>query len=240
MKYEQGAHLIGGFSTRDCTIDFFLRIRSLINKDSQVVDLGAGRAGWFQDDNCRIRVETRNLAPDVKWLTAIDQDLAVLKNRASHEQLVSEAGKINLKSDSVDLVFSDFVLEHVSDCDQFVDELSRILKPGGWFCARTPHKFSYVAMFASLISNSFHNKVISAVQPSRKGIDIFPTYYNFNTLRDVRFRFKGWNNSSFIYKTEPGYFFGKRWVYRVLNMFHYILPAFMCGNVLIFVQKPEL
>lgn len=239
MKYEQGADLVGGFTTRDCTVDFFLRIRSLIDKNSHVVDLGAGRAAWFEDDNCSTRVKIRDLATDVKTLTAIDEDPAVLTNRASHKQLVAIEGRTNLESESVDLIYSDFVLEHISDCEGFVAEINRILKPGGWFCARTPHKFSYIAIFSSMISNKFHAKVLSMVQPSRKEIDIFPTNYKFNTLKDVSKKFSGWQNKSFIYKTDPGYFFGKKWVYNILNLFHHFLPNFLCGNVLIFVRKSK-
>ena len=41
--------LPGGFSTNDGTIDFYLRIRTLVNKNKKVVDLGAGEGRWFND-----------------------------------------------------------------------------------------------------------------------------------------------------------------------------------------------
>ena len=42
MKYDPNANLVGGFSDTDGTINFYLRINSLLNDDSIVLDFGAG------------------------------------------------------------------------------------------------------------------------------------------------------------------------------------------------------
>ena len=42
-----------GFSINDGTIDFYLRIRTLVNKKKKVVDLGAGEGLWFNDKKNR-------------------------------------------------------------------------------------------------------------------------------------------------------------------------------------------
>ena len=39
--------LPGKFSTNDGSIDFYLRIRNLIDKKKVVLDLGAGRGDWY-------------------------------------------------------------------------------------------------------------------------------------------------------------------------------------------------
>lgn len=44
MRYKPCANMVGGFSENDGTIDFYLRINSLIDETSVVLDLGAGRA----------------------------------------------------------------------------------------------------------------------------------------------------------------------------------------------------
>ena len=81
--------LPGGFSTNDGTIDFYLRIRTLVNKNKKVVDLGAGKGQWFNYKKViKIRKSIRYLKKDVKYLYAIDIDQAVLKNKSSHKNLL--------------------------------------------------------------------------------------------------------------------------------------------------------
>lgn len=82
---------MGGFSANDGTIDFYLRIRHLLKNSDAVLDLGAGRGEWYEDDDCRIRVSTRLLKNDVKCLIAADVDPVVLEHNASHNQVVISA-----------------------------------------------------------------------------------------------------------------------------------------------------
>ena len=43
--------LPGKFSTNDGTIDFYLRVRSVIQKSHIILDLGAGAGDWFNNKN---------------------------------------------------------------------------------------------------------------------------------------------------------------------------------------------
>jgi 2-polyprenyl-3-methyl-5-hydroxy-6-metoxy-1,4-benzoquinol methylase len=53
-------------------------------------------------------------------------------------------------NETFDLVVSDSTFEHVSDAEQVASELDRVLKPGGWICARTPNRHGYVALLNRL------------------------------------------------------------------------------------------
>jgi SAM-dependent methyltransferase len=238
MDYDPNSNMVGGFSDNDGTIDFYLRINSLISKDSIVLDYGAGRASWFEDDECKIRHKVRLLKGKVKKLIACDLDYAVLENKASDEQIYLENGKLGVEQNSVDLIICDYVLEHVENVDDFFAQIDNSLVSGGWFCARTPHKYSYVSLAASLISNNFHSKVLRKVQPNRKEIDIFPTHYNMNTLKEITKAFKGWENKSFIFKGDPAYYFGSKAIYEIQKKIHNILPVVICGNLFVFLRKP--
>ena len=57
--------LPGKFSTNDGSIDFYLRIRNLIDKKKVVLDLGAGRGDWYLDNNNRIAKQIQFLKNDV-------------------------------------------------------------------------------------------------------------------------------------------------------------------------------
>ena len=70
-KFNPNANKIGGFSENDGTIDFYARINCLINKDSLVLDFGAGRGAWAEDKSL-FRKRTRSLKGKVKKFYACD------------------------------------------------------------------------------------------------------------------------------------------------------------------------
>ena len=106
------------------------------------------------------------------------------------------------------------------------------------FCARTPHKYSYVAVLARLVKNSSHNRVLSKAQPGRKSEDIFPTQYRLNTLADLSKNFSGFVNHSYIFQPDPAYYFGSEFVYSFLSKAHRLMPKIFSGNIMVFMRKP--
>ena len=81
--FNPNEKLVGEFSSNDGTIEFYLRVKSLINKESTVLDLGAGRAAWFEDDECPTRKDIRLIKGMARKVIAADIDDAVMSNRAS-------------------------------------------------------------------------------------------------------------------------------------------------------------
>lgn len=239
MPYDPYAALPGGYSTNDGTIDFYGRINGLITPSMVVLDIGAGRAAWFEDDPSEYRKAVRLLKGKVAKVIAIDVDEAVLDNKASDENIVMVGGKIPLPDQSVDLIVSDYVLEHVVNPDEFRAEIDRVLRPGGWFCARTPHKYHFVSIMARIISNSRHSRVLNFAQPERKEIDVFPTAYKLNTMGQIRDSFKGYHNKTYIFRSDPSYFFGSKLFFQFLKITNPFVPSVFCGNLFVFLQKPR-
>ena len=97
-----------------------------------------------------------------------------------------ESANWPIEDSSVDLIVCDFVMEHVEAPDQFLSEARRVLKNGGYICLRTPNRWGYVGLAASLNPNRFHAKVTSAVQDGRKEEDVFPTLYHCNSIWKLR------------------------------------------------------
>ena len=149
MLFDPYKNMVGGFSPNDGTIGFYLRVNSIVERDSVVLDLGAGRAAWFNDDPCETRRNTRLLKGKVKEVIAADVDPVVLENLASDKQILIEGGELNLPKDSVDLIVADYVFEHVADVVELADQANHVLKDGGWLCARTPHKINYCLLYTS-------------------------------------------------------------------------------------------
>jgi SAM-dependent methyltransferase len=231
---------LGGFTAYDGTIEFYSRIRALINEDMVVLDFGAGRAAWFEDEDSGFRRSLRSLKGKVKEIIGCDLDPAVLENRAVDRTIVLTRGApLPFADSSIDMVISDYVFEHVENAAELALEIHRILKPGGWVCARTPTKYNYVTIASRAVSNLKHAKILRLVQPSRKAEDVFPTVYELNSRKDVESVFKtsDFDNYSYIYCFEPQYHFGKAWVYRMFRVIHWLLPASLQGNLYIFLKK---
>lgn len=228
---------LGKFALGDGTIDFYLRVRSVIHSDCTVVDLGAGRAAWFEDDQSEIRKNIRHLKPDVGELIAVDVDEAVLSNRSSTRNMLYDGKILPMEDSSADVIVADYVLEHVQDPGEFSTEIRRVLKPGGYFCARTPHKWNYASIGARMISNSRHGAFLSKVQPHRKEMDIFPTAYKLNTIRAIKSTFEQWDDMSYLFRQNPPYYFGKKTVYSILSFLHRLSPIVLVANVFVFLKK---
>jgi hypothetical protein len=79
----------------------------------------------------------------------------------------------------------------VANPELIAHEVARVVRPGGWCCARTPNRQGYIAVAARLLPNSFHRRAIQRLQPGRQDKDVFPTRYRLNTPEDIARHFGG-------------------------------------------------
>jgi SAM-dependent methyltransferase len=230
---------VGGYLAKDGTVEFYGRIRALATRESVVLDFGAGRAAWFEDDQCEYRRTLRLLKGSVLRVVGCDVDGAVMINRAVDSAIVVKPEEpLPLANGSIDLVIADYVFEHVEHPAQLAAELHRVLKPGGWICARTPTRWNYVALCARLVKNVSHARVLKYAQPERKPQDVFPTWYRLNARRQIRRAFsQGFDDHSYLYSNEPQYHFGIAAVYWLFRAVHWVTPTAFHGNLFIFLQK---
>ena len=91
-----------------------------------------------------------------------------------------------------------------------------------------------------LIKNNSHSLFLKYIQPDRKEKDIFPTYYRLNTLRKMREVFKKYDDKSFIYRTEPSYYFGKKSIFYLKKFLGVFLINPLLGNLYIYKRKSTL
>jgi ubiquinone/menaquinone biosynthesis C-methylase UbiE len=164
-------------------------------------------------------------------------DPIVFDNVTTSENRLISGTRFPLEDESVDAVIADWVFEHIENPSDFVNEVNRVLKPGGYLFARTPHKNSYVSLFARAIGNKFHVRILKFVQPSRLNVDVFPTKFRMNTLKKIEQLFPNYRNYNYIFTPKPAYFFGNRELYKILSHLHKHSPGFFCGCIYIFLQK---
>ena len=160
----------GGFTRCDGTIEFYSRVNSLVNSSTILLDYGAGDGKTVLNDVCEYRKNLRDFRKRVRTVFGADVSDAIFENEIIDTPLKIEAdGKIPLLSDSVDIVVSDFVFEHISDPTQVIGEIERVLKPGGILCVRTPNKWSYFGVIVSSLNNSkIYDRFLKASQPEQK------------------------------------------------------------------------
>ncbi len=232
-------HRFGGFTRHDGTVQFYTRVQSLLAVGQTVLDVGCGR-GEYQDDTSAYRRGLRILKRDGLKVIGIDVDDAASANPYLDEfRLIEDLDTWPVEDESVDVVVSDYVLEHVANPDRFFSELTRVLKPGGIFCARTPNAWSYVGILARLIPNRLHAKVTGFAQEGRKSIDVFPTVYACNTRRSVSryLRASGLEPVVYRFEPEPTYASFSPVVYRLTAWLHRLLPPPLQSQLMIFASR---
>ena len=232
---------IDDFSTNDLTISFYSMIRAICLRSEtrpHVLDFGAGRAGWIEDDPSHFRRRLRHLDQDVAHVVAADVDPVVRENQASSERVVLESDKpLPFADSSFDIIIADWTFEHIENVEKIASELARVVRSGGWICARTPNLWGYGSLVSGLVPNRFHIALLRYIQPQRKEIDVFPTFYRLNTISALRRAFPECEVLAIRRAGPPAYHFNRRWAFATWLFVHRILPAFFAPTFLIFIRK---
>lgn len=232
----------GGFSHVDGTIGFYTRINALLQPQMTVLDFGAGRGQGLQDDPVSYRRELRNLRGKCRRVIGADVDPAIRENPGLDEaHVVAPGAELPLEAASVDLIVSDHTFEHITDPGRAAKELDRVLKPGGWICARTPNRWGYIALGASLVPNALHVAVLRRLQPHRKVVDVFPTVYRLNTRAALRryFPTARYQHHSHRHFAEPAYFADSRPLWTLMLLVFRVTPPALAPTWMIFLHKRQ-
>lgn len=230
----------GGYSRVDGSVEFYGRINALVTRHSVVLDFGAGRGKDVTDDPVPYRRSLRALKGKVAEVIGADVDPVVLSNAGvDRAMVIEEHGLIPLPDHSVDVIVSDFCFEHVRSPSHVAKELTRILKPGGWLCARTPNRWGYIGLAANTVPNRFHTALLRRLQPTRKPGDVFPTRYLLNTKRQIRSYFPAstYIDCSYMYDSEPAYFGNSLPITRAARLLLDRAPEALSALLYIFLQK---
>lgn len=150
-------------------------IQRYLREDHVVLDLGAG-AGIVKQMNFRALA---------KRVCGVDPDERVVDNPYLDEGKIGVGESIPYPAETFDLIFTDNVLEHLTDPEAVLREVVRVLKPGGIFLAKTPNKYHYMPLVARLTPHGFH-QFINRLR-GRASVDTFPTRYRINTPGAIRY-----------------------------------------------------
>ena len=229
----------GGYTSRDGSVAFYTRVRAVLPEDAVVVDLGAGRGAWAEDA-VGFRRRVRDLRDVARTVTGVDVDPVVAQNpMLDHAVLIDGRGGLPLRSASVDAVVSDFTFEHIDPPERLAAELARVVKPGGWVCARTPNRSGYIGVGARLVPNRFHVAALRRLQPDRAAVDVFPTRYKMNTIRDLTrlFSDRDWDSAIHVWQGDPTYSGRSRLLWTVGAFAPRLVPRRLGPMLFVFLQR---
>lgn len=161
-----------------------------------VLHLGAGRDKLKVLDICRGNSK----------LISLDIDFQELICNSNKSKIAGNAYHLPFKNKTFDLILSEAFFEHIKDPEIILSECFRVSKIGSRLIFTTPNKFSYISLF-----NTYMPKFIKDIAKKMRGLEIryFPTYYAFNTYKNIEYiaRDTGYNIVSIhSYIGPPGYF----------------------------------
>jgi SAM-dependent methyltransferase len=229
----------GGFTRIDGTIQFYARVNALLRPDMTVLEFGAGR-GQAAEDSLPFRRDLLIIRGKVREVIGVDVDPVVLENPIIDRAMIFDGERLDLEDNSVDLILSDWVFEHLPHPAKSAAELNRVLKPGGWVCARTPYFLSTISIGGRLIPNGLHAKLLKKIQPGvRQAKDVFPTKYRLNSFRALKkyFPLDKWEHYSYVDSPAPSYHFGSRLILRIFSVIQYFKHPLAGEILLVFMKK---
>jgi ubiquinone/menaquinone biosynthesis C-methylase UbiE len=163
------------FPKEPCPIESYHReILSCLPESGQALDLGCGN----NTDLARYRTAGRAV-----WGADFQQHPQL--QHPDWFRLLPDNGRIPFPDRTFDLVTSRWVLEHVELPVTFLEEIARVLKPGGAFVSVSInglHYVTWISRFFHLLPHWVTEQLVQRLY-GRPCHDTFPTWYRLNTGR---------------------------------------------------------
>jgi ubiquinone/menaquinone biosynthesis C-methylase UbiE len=119
-------------------------------------------------------------------IVGLDYDLnSLTKHRTIINRVQGDIFRLPFSENTFDLITSNMVFEHLSNPENQMKEIYRILKPNGKLIFHTPNYFSYSAIIAKLIPGRIKKKIILILE-GREEPDVFSTFYKINSPSKIK------------------------------------------------------
>ncbi len=159
----------------DGTTEFHNLCASVIPPGSAILEIGAGPTN-----------ETSTFLSSLGSVHGLDVDPDVKNNNALTASHVLAGDEYPFPADTFDACVSNYVNEHIADPQRHLEEVYRVLKPGGVYVFRTPNRFHYTSIVSGLTPHWFHNLVANRARNLPPGShDPYPTHYLLNSRTKI-------------------------------------------------------
>jgi len=196
------------------------------------------------DIGCSTGIMSNFYSPHFKTLTGVDIDAPAVefarKNRVSDnaEFIVGDAMNTGLQANHFDLVFCSHIYEHVPDAFKLMEEINRVLKPGGicYFVAGNRLIWlegHYKLPLLSVVPKFIAHKYLKVLG---KGDFYYETHYTYWTLKRLVSKFevldytlRTISEPEKFYATEmiaPGSFSQKIYLF-ILSIAYWLSPTYI-------------
>ena len=230
----------GGFSDIDQMVIFYTRVRALLQPSFTVLEIGCGRGRHADAQRPPVQRQLRSFDNDCERVIGIDVDPAARDNPLVDEFRLIEPGRPwPLEDASVDLAFSDHVLEHIEDPDTFFAECHRVIKPGAYLCLRTTNAMSYFGLAARLTPNSIHDRIVQRTYVQPRQPASLPTRYRCNTVGAIRRMLDrhGFEHCVYGYQSDPAHFGFSKALYALGVLHQRYAPRRIRTSIFAFAQR---
>ena len=199
---------------------------------------------YVLDSGCGHKSESTSL-PNVVLL-GTDMIMSDLKkNSVLHYKFLSNIEWLPLDKKSIDVIFSNMVIEHLNDPDQYFKEVFRILKPGGYVIFSTPCIYNIVVIINRILPDGMSKK-LGRILTNIDEHDIFPTVYKANSIKRIRkiLGRQGFKECDLIMYQPPPYafVFSKIFCFFIIKYFdlinRYEMFKGLRGVIIARFQKP--
>lgn len=154
---------------------YFFRkyLKKYINNNSTILDAGCGNNGILSEFKFTPRL-----------IIGVDVNKKLLEeNKIVNKKIIANLEHIPSNSNLVDVVVSEFVLEHLRNPSLALKEISRVLKPGGVFIFITPNIINPIMTLSKIFPHTIHTFL--RVTLLKKEEETHFTYYRANTYRKL-------------------------------------------------------
>ena len=150
---------------------------SQVLPEAVILEIGGGPA----------KSPSRELRPLARQLVGLDIDPVIQTNRLLDEAAVYDGNEFPFEAGRFDLVFSNWVNEHLPVPEVHFREVFRVLKPGGCYVFRTPNRWHYKSLVASLVPAKIQVPLVRWLrQIPGEQHDPYPLFLRANSARRIK------------------------------------------------------
>ncbi|MBU0628859.1 MAG: class I SAM-dependent methyltransferase [Nanoarchaeota archaeon] len=194
-------------------------------KESRLLDIGVG--------NGEIANELAKVSKEVMGIDLIDE---TVPNKKFKFMLV-KSYKLPFKDNSLDIIISNHVLEHITNQKGHLEEIKRVLKNNGICYLATPNRYWVFERHFNLPFLSFFPKTISQLYLrllKNKEYDI--TLVSFGRLNQM---LRGWNVDNITKKIlkNPGKYNAHDIPFHNLSKLFFLMPDILIDKLCFFLPS---
>lgn len=161
---------------------YWRELRQNLSEAAVWLDLGCGRQLFTE----WMVAEQQEMIRRSKQLVGIDLNRAsLLRHEGLRDRVEGSLERLPFRDGAFDLVTANMVVEHLRDAPEILQEIRRVLKPGGLFIFHTPNYLNFSIFGASLVPQPLKNRLVRFFE-ERKEEDVFPTFYRMNTPKAIQ------------------------------------------------------